>query len=155
MRSARRGRRSRHRPPRRSRAAPACLAGLGAVLALCGCGGVRSADLFLVQRSGQGPSAKLTMLVTEEGGISCNGGRELRLADPQIVQARAIQEDLHDPASQHLSLPPGPGSVLSYNVRDVDGSVRFSDNSRGQPAVLRRLAAFVLQTAQQVCHLPE
>jgi hypothetical protein len=33
--------------------------------------------------------------------------------------------------------------------------VRFSDNSVRQPAVFRQLALFVLQTAQQVCHLPE
>jgi hypothetical protein len=38
-------------------------------------------------------------------------------------------------------------------VRDADGTVRFSDNSPRQPAVLQRLALFVLQTAQQVCHL--
>ena len=40
-------------------------------------------------------------------------------------------------------------------MRDADGTVRFADNSRGQPAVLRQLVLFVLQTAQQVCHLPE
>lgn len=128
---------------------------LGAALALAGCGGIKSPDLFLVQRTGEGPSARLTLLVTEEGGVTCNGGRELRLSDPQIVKARAIQEELHDAAASHLSLPPAKGSVLSYSVRDAEGSVRFSDNSPGQPAVLRQLALFVLQTAQQVCHLPE
>jgi hypothetical protein len=87
--------------------------------------------------------------------VHCNGGRTLKLSDPQIVQARSIQEELHGAASRHLSLPPRPGSVLSYYVRDVDGTVRFSDNSSGQPAVLRQLALFVLQTAQQVCHLPQ
>jgi hypothetical protein len=45
--------------------------------------------------------------------------------------------------------------VTSYYVRDEAGTVRFSENSPGQPAVLRRLALFVLQTAQQVCHLPQ
>jgi hypothetical protein len=45
--------------------------------------------------------------------------------------------------------------VLSYYLRDENGSVRFSDDSSGQPAVFRRLALFVLQTAQQICHLPE
>jgi hypothetical protein len=126
-----------------------------AALALCGCGGVRAADLFIVQRTGAGPQAPLTLLVNEEGGVHCNGGHTLKLSDPQIVNARAIQEELHDPASRHLSLPAQPGSVLSYYVRDVDGTVRFSDNSASQPAVLRQLALFVLQTAQQVCHLPQ
>ncbi len=71
------------------------------------------------------------------------------------MQARAIQEDLHDPASKHVALAPAANSVLSYRVRDEDGSVSFSDNSAAQPPVFRRLALFVLQTAQQVCHLPE
>ncbi len=126
-----------------------------AAAAAAGCGGVQAADLFVVYRSGSIPAARLTLLVDEEGGVHCNGGPTLKLGDPQIIQARDIQEELHDPASSHLSLPPRPGSVLSYYVRDEDGTVRFSDNSQGQPTVLRRLALFVLQTAQQVCHLAE
>jgi hypothetical protein len=131
-----------------------------AVAALSGCGGITAPDLFIVQRSGSGPSAKLTLLVNEEGGVSCNGasmiaGRKLKLSDPQLVQARAIQEELSEPASKHLSLAPRPKSVLSYHLRDEAGSVSFSDNSAGQPPVFRHLALFVLQTAQQTCHLPE
>jgi hypothetical protein len=126
----------------------------GALLAGCGAG-VTAPDLFVVQRTGSGPGAQLTLLVDEEGGVRCNGGRKLKLSDPQIVQARAIQEDLHDPASSHLALAPHAGSVLSYYLRDENGTVRFSDNSAHQPAVFRRLQLFVLQVAQQVCHLPE
>jgi hypothetical protein len=70
------------------------------------------------------------------------------------VQARAIQEEMHDPASKHTSLPARAGSVLSYYLRDENGTVRFADNSAGQLKVFRNLALFVLQTAQQVCHLP-
>jgi hypothetical protein len=131
------------------------LCALAAALAGAGCGGVQAADLFIVQRSGSSPQARLTLLVNEEGVVHCNGGPPLKLSDPEIVKARDIQEELHGPASEHLSLPAQPGSVLSYSVRDVDGTARFSDNSRGQPAVLRQLALFVLQTAQQLCHLPQ
>jgi hypothetical protein len=129
---------------------------VGAVLAtlVAGCGGIKAPDLFIVQRTGSVPNAQLTLLVNEEGGVRCNGGPPLKLSDPQLVQARALQEDLRDPASKHISLPARMGSVLSYYVRDENGSVRFADNSAGQPAVLRHLALFVLQTAQQVCHLP-
>jgi hypothetical protein len=128
--------------------------------ALAGCGGITAPDLFLVERQGSGPHAKLTLLVNEEGGVTCNGvsaraGHELKLSDPQLVEARAIQEDLQEPAAKHLALAPGPKSVLSYNVRDESGIVRFSDDSAGQPKVLRRLALLVLQTAQGVCGLPE
>lgn len=129
-------------------------------LLLAACGGITAPDLFIVQRSGSDPDARLTLLVNEEGGVHCNGvatrnGRKLKLDDSALVQARAIEEDLKEPASAHLSLAPGPQSVLSYAVRDEDGSVRFSDNSRGQPKVLRQLALFVLQTSQRVCGLPQ
>ncbi len=127
---------------------------LSAALLLGGCGGVKAADLFLVTRSGSGPGAQLTLLVNEEGGVRCNGGPTLKLNDSQLVQARAIQEDMHSAASANLSLPPQPGSVLSYVVREESGTIRFSDNSAGQPRVLQQLALFVLQVAQQVCHLP-
>jgi hypothetical protein len=131
------------------------LSALLAALALCGCGGVQAADLFIVYRTGSTAAARLTLLVDEEGGVNCNGGPTLKLNDPQIIQARNIQEELHGPASSHLVLPPRPGSVTSYYVRDAEGTVRFSDNSSGQPAVLHQLALFVLQTAQGLCHLPQ
>ena len=142
--------------PRRERPAIALGAALGAALALLlgGCGGIKAADLFLVQRTGTVRGAPLTLLVNEEGGVRCNGGRTLKLGDAQLVEARGIQEDLRDPASKHISLPPGPRSVFSYRAREESGSVSFSDDSSRQPAVFRRLALFVLRTAQRVCHLP-
>jgi hypothetical protein len=137
----------------------ALLAALGSVL-LAGCGGIKAPDLFVVQRSGDGPHAKLTLLVNEEGGVHCNGvgsrnGNELKLSDPQLVQARAIQEGLEEPSSKHTALAPGAKSVLRYFVRDEHGYVRFSDDSAGQPKVFRQLALFMLQAAQSVCGLPE
>jgi hypothetical protein len=122
---------------------------------LAGCGGIKSPDLFLVTRTGNGSHAKLTMLVNEEGGIRCNGSKELKLPDLQIVKARQIQEELQEPSSDHLILAPRPGSVLEYHVRDEHGEVRFADNSVGQPKVLRELELFVVQSAQQICRLPE
>jgi hypothetical protein len=128
---------------------------LAAAGALAGCGGLKAADLFIAYRTGSTPQARLTLLVNEEGGVHCNGGATLKLSDSQLVRARAIQEELHDAASAHLSLRPLAGSVLSYYVRDADGTVHFSDNSPRQPPVLRELALFVLQTAQRVCHLAQ
>src|SRR5262249_45006010 len=85
---------------------------------LAACGGRRAPDLFIVQRSGNVAGARLTLLVNEEGGVHCNGGRALKLSDPQLIEARSIQEDLREPASKHTSLPAGSQSVLSYYVRD-------------------------------------
>jgi hypothetical protein len=139
-------------------------AGVCVLLVACaffaGCGGISAPDLFIVKRSGSSPHAKLTLLVNEEGGVHCNGvgtrgGHKLKLSDPALVEARAIQEDLEEPSTDHVSLAPGAKSVLSYYVRNEHGYVRFSDDSAHQPKVFRQLALFVLQTAQRVCHLPE
>jgi hypothetical protein len=133
---------------------------LAACALLAGCGGINAPDLFIVKRTGSGPHAKLTLLVNEEGGVHCNGvgasaGHKLKLSDPALVEARAIQEDLEESSADHVSLAPGAKSVLSYYVRNEHGYVRFSDDSAEQPKVFRRLALFVLQTAQRVCRLPE
>jgi hypothetical protein len=148
------------RPARAALAARAAAAALALCTLLAGCGGISAPDLFIVKRTGSGPHAKLTLLVNEEGGVHCNGvgtsaGHKLKLSDPALVEARAIQEDLEEPSAEHIALAPGAKSVLSYYVRDEHGYVRFSDDSAGQPKVFRQLALFVLRTAQQVCHLPE
>ena len=80
---------------RRSLACVAFLTACALLLAatVAGCGGVRAADLFLVERAGSAPGARLTMLVNEEGGVNCNGGRTLKLGDSQLIEARTIQED--------------------------------------------------------------
>lgn len=141
----------------RARAWQANLATVALSLAVVaiGCGGVLSPDLFVVYRSGSTPGAKLSMLVNEEGVVHCNGGPPRHLSDPQIIQARVIQEDLQGPASRRESFAAAKGSVLSYYVRDQDGSVTFADNSPDQPQVTRRLAAFVLAVAQGVCGLSQ
>jgi hypothetical protein len=116
-------------------------------------------DLFVIQRSGSVRGARLTMLVNEGGAIRCGKdpghlGPKQQLSDPQLVLARGLQEELQDPSAKHLSLPPRPGSVFRYRVRDAEGWVRFADNSADQPSVLRHLAYFVLEVAQKVCRLP-
>jgi hypothetical protein len=136
------------------RAAAAATVAIAAAIASGGCGGIKAPDLFIVERTGVVAGARLTMVVNEEGGVRCNGGRTLKLSDPHLIEARAIQEDLHELASKHATLSAGAGSVLTYYVREESGTVRFSDNSARQPHVLRQLALFVLQTAQQVCRLP-
>ncbi len=129
---------------------------LAAVLSIGGCGGgLKAADLFIVTRTSSSPPARLTVLVDEEGNVTCNGGPSHRISDPQLVQARAIQEEIAKAASAGLSLAPRPGSVFSYALRDENGTVRFSDNSADQPQVLRELALWVLQVSQQHCHVAQ
>lgn len=138
---------------RRARARCA-LAGITALflgLICAGCGeSVELPDLFIVQRTGAGP--KLTVVVNEGGAVHCDGGPVRQLSDAQLVQARGLQEELQSPSAKHLALSPRPRSVFSYYVRNAEGTVRFSDNSAGQPSVLRHLAYFVLEVEQRVCH---
>ena len=140
----------------KARTARGLAVALALVFVLAGCGtGVQAADLFLVTREGPAPGQRLVLLVNEEGGVTCNGRSRGKLDDAQIVESRAIQEDLEKPASEHLRLPAAAGSVLRYHVRDANGTVEFSDDSAHQPSVLHKLQLLVLQTAQQFCHLPE
>jgi hypothetical protein len=124
-----------------------------ATLATAGCG-QRAADLFVVHRSGGIPGARLALLVSDDGFVSCNGAEPRQLSGDQLLTARGIERDLGDLAADRVSLPPGPGAVLTYRVRTARGSVRFSDTSRGQRPVLFRTAAFVREVARRVCGLP-
>ena len=63
----------------------------------------------------------------------------------------AIARDLQPQAELHLELPRGPGSQLSYRVRTGDGTVAFSDTSRGNPRSFFALAAFTKDVTERVC----
>ena len=123
-----------------------------------GCGeSVELPDLFVVTRTGGGE--KLTVLINEGGAVRCyrnpaHPGPAHQLSDPQLIQARGVTEELQTPSAKHLSLPPRPGSVFRYHLRDAEGTVRFADNSAGQPSALHHLQYLVLEVAQRVCGLP-
>ena len=152
-------------PPSVRVARAGALAGMLLVMAtMAGCGeNVVLPDLFVVQRTGGAPGERLTMVVNEGGGVRCaekpphptHPHATHQLSDPQLVEARGLQEELQEPSAKRVSLPPRPGSVFRYSVRDPEGAVRFADNSAGQPAVFHHLALFVLEVAQRVCGLPQ
>jgi hypothetical protein len=126
---------------------------LTAVGGFVGCGeSVELPDLFVVTRTGGGE--KLTVRINEGGVVHCDGGAAHQLSDPQLIQARGVTEELQTPSAKHLVLPPRPRSVFRYNVRDAEGTVRFADNSAGQPSALHHLQYLVLEVAQRVCGLP-
>ena len=134
------------------RRAAAALLVAGAALA-AGCG-TPAADLFVVQRSGSIPGASLRMLVSDDGTARCNGAKKVDIGDPRLLDARALVTDLEPYAKRDLELTPGPNSILTYHVRLEAGTAGFSDTSRGQPAVFRRLAAFTREVAKNACGLP-
>jgi hypothetical protein len=124
-------------------------AALALALALAGCG-AQPADLFLVKRTGSGPNARLTMRVQDDGYVACNGRRH-QLSSQQLLDARAIARDLASQAQLHVELPPGPRSVLTYDVELEAGRVAFSDTSRPMPAAFGRLTAFTADISEDVC----
>jgi hypothetical protein len=135
------------------RRALAALAAGGAV-ALAGCGaGAPAHDLFLVQRDGTIPGARLALRVTDDGRASCNRGALVDITSAQLITAREVARDLEPLAKRRFALPPARGSVLRYRVVLEDGAVRFADDSRGQPPALFRLAKLTRDVARGPCRL--
>ena len=124
-----------------------------AALVLAGCGS-DPADLFLVERSGSIPGARLTLLVSDNGTVRCNRGERRDLDSDALLDARELADELREPAERGVVLPPGPGSILRYRARLEDGTVAFSDTSPRQPPEFRRLAALTREIAREVCRLP-
>jgi hypothetical protein len=134
----------------RARPAAALAAAVAATLAACGTEGH---DLFVVQRAGSIPGARLTLRVTDDGRASCNRGPLVDITSAQLIDARTLARDLAPLARRRLALAPGPRSVLRYEVVLEQGRVRFADTSRGQPAPLFRVAKFTRDIARGPCGL--
>jgi hypothetical protein len=124
-----------------------------AVLALvaAGCGSAPP-DLFEVQRSGEGPGAKLQMVVNDGGSVTCNGHTHTLNGD-RLLRAREITRELAKQAELALELPPGANTVLSYRVRLGAGTVAFADSSADLPRSFSDLQLFTRDVAKQVCGL--
>ena len=121
------------------------------VLALLAAGcGTPGADLFEVKRSGADTNANLILLVSEDGFITCNG-KKREVPGETLLQARELRRDLAEQAELNLTLPPGPNSVLSYQVRMEAGTIAFADTSRPLPPSFARLTVFTKHVAEDLC----
>lgn len=145
---------------RRPVAVPVVLAALTAALASAGCQGATPADLWLVERSGTIPGAKLTLRMTDDGHVFCNEGERHEVTSEQLITAREIRGELDGRkdddvglAEKHINLKPGSITSLSFKVRSEKGSVSFSDTSANQPKAFYRLAQLTREVAQQSCGL--
>ena len=121
------------------------LAALAAPLVACG---TASPDLFVVERSGSVPGARLRLLVSDTS-VRCNGGEPRALTSAQVLEARAIARDL----AEVRGAPPARARVFAFSVRHEGGTLRFADTA-ASPPVLPRLARFTRRVAQDVCGLP-
>ena len=129
-------------------------AAVGASVALAGCGlNVQSPDLFLLKRSGQGPT--LTLLVNDGGTIRCNGGKPKQLSDQMLLQARALATSLENDAKAKLQIATAaPGSVNFYTVKLQAGKITFPDTAAASHHELAQAELFAVQAAQSYCGQP-
>jgi hypothetical protein len=144
----------------RRRALTAAIAATAAA-ATAGCNGPTPADLFLVQRAGSVPGAKLTLRLTDDGGAYCNQGKREELTSAQLITAREIRRELDGEqdkkkglAEKHIALGPSSSiSTYNYKVRSENGTVSFYDTSAHQPQTFYRLAQLTREVATQDCRL--
>ncbi|HET6551001.1 MAG TPA: hypothetical protein VFG79_21225 [Solirubrobacter sp.] len=122
---------------------------LAVVLASCG---APAADLFVVKRSGADRNANLTLLVSDDGTVTCNG-RKHEITGKRLLDARQLTRDLSKQAELNLQLPPGSDPVLSYKVRLEAGTIAFADTSRPLPASFSKLTQFTKDVSEDVCGL--
>jgi hypothetical protein len=113
-----------------------------------GCGlEVQGADLFLVTRTGAGQ--KLSLLINEDGTISCNGGKAKRLPDPLLLEARDLATGLNNDVK--LRFGTSAHSVFTYVVKVPNGTFTFPDTAGSARKELAQLELFVVQAAADSC----
>ena len=125
-----------------------------AAVALAGCGSA-PADLFSVDRSGAGAGARLSMVVSDAGTVTCNRGKAVPLPAKELLRARELARDVSSQAELALELPPGPPEATTFRYRAElgAGTVAWADSSPQLPKSFVALAAFTRTTARQVCGL--
>jgi hypothetical protein len=133
------------------RAGAVLAAALLATAFLSACG-TPSPDLFVVNRDGTVPGAKLTLLVSDQSA-RCNGAPAKPLTSAQILEARDLLRELLDLQTSKAEIPPsGPAQIFSYVVETEDGKLRYPDTQQ-RPEVLPRLTLFVRRVAIDTCGL--
>jgi hypothetical protein len=135
----------------RGRRAAAAVGGALATIALASCG-TPSPDLFVVDRSGTVPGAKLNLLVSDQTA-RCNDGPAEPLTSDQILEARDILRELRLVQADGAAIPRyPPAQIFTFVVQTEDGRLTFPDTQQ-RPAVLPRLARFVRRVAKDTCGL--
>jgi hypothetical protein len=120
-------------------------------LVVSGCG-APAADLFEVKRTGADRNANLTLLVSDDSTVTCNGTKH-EVDGDTLLQARELTRRLSEQAELNLELPPGPNPVLSYRVRMQAGTIAFLDTSRPLPPSFAQLTVFTKHVSEDICGL--
>lgn len=123
---------------------------LVAALLAAGCG-TPSADLFVVERTGDLPDAELTLLVSDGGTVRCDGGEERQMAQDRLLEARELARDLAPVLEAEPRLPAAEGSLLRYRVIAGEGEATFADTSPRLPPALAQVQRFTRAVARETC----
>ena len=123
---------------------------LSAALLAAGCG-TPSADLFVVERTGDLPDAELSLLVSDGGTVRCDGGEERQMAQDRLLAARDLARDLAPVLDDEPRLPAAEGSLLRYRVIAGEGEATFADTSPRLPPALARVQRFTRAVARESC----
>lgn len=137
------------RSPRRRGRAVATVAVAAASLAAAGCG-TPSADLFVVERSGELPDADLHLVVGDGGAVECDG-EERPISSDRLLEARDLARDLAPLLERGVRLPPGERSLLRFEVTGEEGTIAFSEGSPGLRPVMARVVRFTRDVARDAC----
>jgi len=122
---------------------------VAAALALAGCG-TESADLFVVERDGELPGAKLTIVVGDGTSVECDGA-ERPFANALLLDARQLAADLEPLLERRTRLPVPTQALLRFRVFNDAGEVRFADASPRLPPELGRVIALTRSIARDSC----
>ena len=118
-------------------------------VAAAGCG-TPSPDLFVVEREGTLPDAKLELVVVDDGQVKCDG-EEQPISDDVLLDARQLERELAPLLEEDLTLPIPPDSLLRYRVLSDEGVIRFADRSPNIPPELGKLVQFTRKVAREAC----
>jgi hypothetical protein len=121
-----------------------------AAAALAGCG-TPSADLFVVERTGDLPDARLTLRVGDGGTVRCDGGPEKPFSNDDLLEARQIAKDIAPLLDKGTTLPPRTGSQLRFRIEAGEGVARFADNSADLPRPFAAAMQLTRKLAKEVC----
>jgi len=122
-----------------------------AASAVAGCG-TPSADLLVIDRAGDLPDARVTLVIGDGGTVECDG-TERTLPSDLLLDARELTSDLEPILERNARLAVPPTAILRYRVTGEAGGVRFADASPRLPPELGRLIRFTRAVATRSCGL--
>ena len=122
---------------------------MAVLLGVAGCG-TESADLFVVERAGELPDAKLTLVVGDGNTVTCDGD-EHALPNELLLDARQLTEDLEPLLERRTRLAVPESALLRYRVFNDKGEARFADASPRLPPELGRLVQLTRRIAAESC----